>query len=324
MLLSDFNYIGSKQFSLIGASSSTPPIIPPVVTNAVTLSSTIIRITFDQNMILSLLGWSFEINNIATASVSVSGALNIYDFVIVGPMAVGNLITWSYNSAIGNTVSAITGAELVTAIDQPVTNNLLISAIRIQKQVEINGNSASFTLPTTQHSLVLAYYMGTIGAFSNTVQDDTGTFLTSIAKVTQPLFGNCLEIFYRYDNPAGVVDYFGAGIGSNNSLVVVEYANIKFGTDPFLVAASNFGGTSPLEALLNLTNRALVIGGYYNNSVNDYLGLNGGLSLVNDNQLFNFSVQAEILAQAIGAVTPGFLIAGDPDDVAAFAAFEIS
>ncbi len=94
----------------------------PLVSSANTASTTTVTIVFDTTMtVVTIAGWSFYVNGSPITLTSVSGATTTWTFV-VGAMAYGDTITYSYDSNTGITRSA--DGFLGDISNQPVTNNI--------------------------------------------------------------------------------------------------------------------------------------------------------------------------------------------------------
>ena len=96
-----------------------------MVLSATVINATTVRFVFNQNMSVTLPGWSFLNNTLPLAVSAVAGALTTWDFTVTA-VAAGDRLQYEYNAATGNTISSVTGIELQsTTSPQNITNTLL-------------------------------------------------------------------------------------------------------------------------------------------------------------------------------------------------------
>lgn len=106
---------------------SVPP-PAPVVVSANVISTTVIRIVFDQSMVLTIAGWSYLKNAVNLPAASVSGAGTTWDFV-VNPMAAGDVIQYEYDSGTGITKSSVTNVPLDSTTGPTAVTNTLLATL---------------------------------------------------------------------------------------------------------------------------------------------------------------------------------------------------
>jgi hypothetical protein len=117
-------YFQPNQSWIVGGGGGGGDITPPTVINATVLDSTHIQLVFSESVNGTAAGHSFKkgVTNLGISLMTGSGT-NTFVFTLNTPIAPGDTITRSYDSATGNTLDG-SGNELVSYTDQPVTNGL--------------------------------------------------------------------------------------------------------------------------------------------------------------------------------------------------------
>lgn len=298
---------------------------PPQILSATAISATEIEYVFDQNMSVTLAGWGFTLNGSPLSASSVTGANDTWTFT-VGTMASGDTISSDYGVVAGNTVSAVTGIELVEDI-YPVTNSIPSAGATLVQAVASNpfagSGSLAFTSNNTAGNLLVAYYMGTIGAFANTVTDTQGNANWTLAAKSNQGFGNDIEIWYCWNCAAGANTVNGTGIGANVNLYIEEWSGVKVSADPLLDTGIVDGSASPLQVSLNPTSAALILMGWYNGGTDDYTGLVSGLTLGYHETVGNYMAVANNPSASTGAQNVGITTGGDASNVLGAIALEL-
>lgn len=297
----------------------------PIVETITAVDATTIEVTFASNMTVTTAGWSFKLNGSPLTLNSVSGSGTTWSFD-VDPMANGDTILFSYSQS-GVTVSAITSNELKAYTDSAVTNSIPSAGATLVQAVASNPfsgtGSLAFTSNNTAGNLLVAYYMGTIGAFANTVTDTQGNANWTLGAKSNQGFGNDIEIWYCWNCAAGANTVNGTGIGANVNLYIEEWSGVKVSADPLLDTGIVDGSASPLQVSLNPTSAALILMGWYNGGTDDYTGLVSGLTLGYHETVGNYMAVANNPSASTGAQNVGITTGGDASNVLGATALEL-
>lgn len=298
---------------------------PPQILSATAIDATHIEYVFDQDMSVTLAGWSFTLNGSPLSASSVTGVTDTWTFE-VGTMANGDTISSDYAVASGATVSAVTGIELIEAI-YPVTNSIPSAGATLVQAVASNpfsgSGSLAFTSNNTAGNLLVAYYMGTIGAFGNTVADTQANANWTLGAKSNQGFGNDIEVWYCWNCAAGANTVNGTGIGANVNIYIEEWSGVKSSADPLLDFGIVDGSVSPLQVSLNPTSAALILMGWYNGGTDDYTGLVSGLTLGYHETVGNYMAVANNPSASTGAQNVGITTGGDASNVLGAIALEL-
>lgn len=311
-----------ESFTVFFGGSATPPSIM----SATTLDATHIQVIFSENMNVTIAGWSAS-NGSPLSPSSVSGSGTTWSFV-VSTMAYGQTITISYNSVTGNTTSAVTGLELTTISNFSVTNALAppSGATLVQSVASspfAGSGSLAYTSNNTAGNLLVAYYMGTIGAFTNAVSDTNSNPNWRLAAKSNIGFGNDMEIWFNWNCNAGANTVNGTGIGSNVNIYIEEWSGVKTSADPFLDGQVTDGSASPLQVSLNPTAVALILNAWYNGGLDDYTGLVSGQTLGYHETVGNYFAVSHNVSASTGAQNVGLTTGGDSNNVLSATAVEL-
>lgn len=186
------------------------------------------------------------------------------------------------------------------------------------------SGSGSLTLTNTAGNTLVFYYMGTIGAFSNTVADTNTNPNWRLGFKSNQGFGNDIEIWYCENIAGGSNTVNGSGIGSNVNCYLEEWSAVKTSADPILDANGTNGSSSPLQVSLNPSVAALILAGWYNGPTDDYTGLTSGLTLGYHETVGNYMAVASNPSASSGAQNVGFTTGGDGSNVMAAIALELA
>lgn len=185
------------------------------------------------------------------------------------------------------------------------------------------SGSLAFTSNNTAGNLLVAYYMGTIGAFSNSVSDTQSNANWTLGAKSNLGFGNDIEIWYCWNCNAGANTVSGTGIGSNVNFYIEEWSGVKSSADPLLDSDNTSGSASPLQVSLNPTTAALILMGWYNGGTDDYTGLVSGLTLGYHETVGNYMAVAHNANASTGAQNVGITTGGDANNVLSAIALEL-
>lgn len=97
---------------------------PPIVTSARATGPNTVRVTFNESVNASELGFTVKINGVSGSVTSVSGSGTIWDFTTTNVMSPGDILLLNYNSVAGNTLDLI-GNELDDFLDYPIENVII-------------------------------------------------------------------------------------------------------------------------------------------------------------------------------------------------------
>lgn len=175
--------------------------------------------------------------------------------------------------------------------------------------------SLAYTSNNTAGNLLVAYYMGTIGAFSNAVTDTQGNTDWNLVAKSNQAFGNDIEIWHCWNCNAGANTINATGIGANVNLYIEEWSGVKSSADPELDSQVTDGSASPLQVSLNPTATALILAAWYNGGLDDYTGLTSGLTLGYHETVGNYFAVANNASASTGAQNVGFTTGGDGSNV---------
>jgi len=298
---------------------------PPQILSATAISATEIEYVFDQNMSVTLAGWGFTLNGSPLSASSVTGANDTWTFT-VGTMASGDTISSDYGVVAGNTVSAVTGIELVEDI-YPVTNSIPSAGATVLQREYVTGGTnpliGVLSLPVTAGSLIHIQYMGSIGAFGTSCTSDNGNTVI-VGPHENVLFQSSLANFFIYNANAGTTTISMSGIANDGAAIITEYSGVKNTSNPLIDSGSGQGATSPLQSSLTYGVPCLVVMNWFNFNADDYTGLVGPISLVEHNHagFFPFVIGENLNASATTdnfGVTTG----GQSDNTMTVIAFEL-
>lgn len=183
-------------------------------------------------------------------------------------------------------------------------------ANRVQYGNSNNSATVAFGFANTAGNTLIAWYMGTIGAFTNSVSDTNSNAWVSVFKMNLG-FGNCLEVFICINCAAGMNTVSGSGILSSNSFAIAEYIGCLNTGSPVLAANGNSGNSTPLDAALTYGSDVLVLSAMFNENVDDYLSPSNGQTLIyHETAGSAYAAQAELLSASAGSGNYGFNIGG--------------
>lgn len=183
--------------------------------------------------------------------------------------------------------------------------------------------SLAYTSNNTAGNLLVAYYMGTIGAFGNTVADTQSNANWTLGAKSNQGFGNDIEVWYCWNCAAGANTVNGTGIGANVNIYIEEWSGVKSSADPLLDFGIVDGSASPLQVSLNPTSAALILMGWYNGGTDDYTGLVSGLTLGYHETVGNYMAVANNPSASTGAQNVGITTGGDASNVLGAIALEL-
>lgn len=102
----------------------TYDVINPTIVSATAAAANTVTIVFSEAVNATTLGWSFFKNAVALGLTSVSGAGTTWNFTVANFLP-GDVLTYSYNDAVGNTADTA-GNILLSVSNQAINNTYLI------------------------------------------------------------------------------------------------------------------------------------------------------------------------------------------------------
>lgn len=104
-------------------------IYPPIVTRAVATGPHTVRVTFNEGIVPTTVGWGVYIFDLllTTSITAVSGSGNIWDFTTLDAMNPGQTLYLNYNKTTGNTLDLV-GNEMDDLVNFPIENGIITPA----------------------------------------------------------------------------------------------------------------------------------------------------------------------------------------------------
>lgn len=306
--------------------NNVAPVIPTVV-SANTTDTTHIALVFSEAMNATTVGWSFKINGGALTLTSLAGSGTTTITFLVGTMAAGDILTWTYDATTGNTVSTATGIEMASAADQAVTNNISSGASLAQTPTYdlLSGAGAlAYGSPNTAGNTNVVWYFGNNGLFGATALSSNGNTYNTFHQQSAG-FGLTLYGLYAKNINAGSETVTCAGISGSQSVILLEYNTINT-TAPLLDDGGANGVASPLQDTLTFGANSLLTQIWWNQNVNDFTSLVAGTTqfLQIDNGFGAvFVVLAHNLSATAGSQAVGVNTGGNADNFEASGAFQL-